>query len=414
MNKDLTPSSRPTFKGKLRRISIISVVIAMLIVWLLLSVASMLTLKQFAQRNLELLAVTVSYSLEAAVVFRDSASANEMLSVLGRQGQFTAAKVVDSEGRELIHWQAEKPSQHDMVGSLVMGWLYPHPIRQPIWHNGKIIGEMRLIGTDATVTLFVWLALGVLTACILLASVIVLGISHHLHGDIDAALQNITDVVHDVRSKRNFSRRVSPEKIEEFHLFAQDFNSLLDEMEDWQIQLQLKMASLQKTALQDSLTGLANRAVFRTALDRLIEDADTLKNSALLFMDGDNFKIINDTWGHAAGDAVLKEVAQRLQMFANTRHLAFRLGGDEFAILLHAVSNERQAAGVLRQLKEMVEQPILLPGGHWITMTLSIGVALAKDIMSAESLMETADRNMYIEKHKHRELLTKQHQRDSL
>ncbi|SQC91476.1 Probable diguanylate cyclase YfiN [Cedecea neteri] len=75
---------------------------------------------------------------------------------------------------------------------------------------------MRLIGTDATVTLFVWLSLGVLTACILLASVIALGISRHLHRDIDAALQNITDVVHDVRSNRNFSRRVSPEKIEEF------------------------------------------------------------------------------------------------------------------------------------------------------------------------------------------------------
>lgn len=414
MNKDLTTSSRPTFKGTLRRISIISVVIAMLVVWLLLSVASMLTLKQYAQKNLELLAVTVSHSLEAAVVFRDGTAANETLSVLGKQGQFTAAKVVDANGQELTHWQADKPSQHDMVGGLVTRWLYPHPIRQPIWHNGKIIGEMRLIGTDATVTLFVWLSLGVLTACILLASVIALGISRHLHRDIDAALQNITDVVHDVRSNRNFSRRVSPEKIEEFHLFAQDFNSLLDEMEEWQKQLQLKNASLQKTALQDSLTGLANRAAFRTALDKLIADHETLQNSALLFMDGDNFKFVNDTWGHAAGDAVLIEVAKRLQVFANTRHLAFRLGGDEFAMLLHSVNNKEQASSVLEQLKEMVEQPILLPGEHWVTMTLSIGVALAKDITSAESLMETADRNMYIEKHKQRELLIKPPQRDTL
>ncbi|VEB95743.1 Probable diguanylate cyclase YfiN [Cedecea lapagei] len=412
MNKDLTASSRPTFKGTLRRISIISVVIAMLIVWLLLSVASMLTLKQYAQKNLQLLAVTVSHSLEAAVVFRDGAAANDTLALLGKQGQFTAAKVVDSDGQELTHWQAEKSSESNMVGGLVTRWLYPHPIRQPIWHNGKIIGEMHLTGTDATVTLFVWLSLGVLTACIVLASIIALGISRHLHGDIDAALQNITDVVHDVRSNRNFSRRVLPEKIEEFHLFAQDFNSLLDEMEEWQRQLQLKNASLQKSALQDPLTGLANRAAFRTKLNKLIEDTDKLRHSALLFMDGDNFKFINDTWGHAAGDAVLIEVARRLLAFANDRYLAFRLGGDEFAMLLNAVSTQGEAEAVLKHLKEMVEQPILLPGEQRVTMTLSIGVALAKDITSAESLMETADRNMYIEKHKQRELPTKQHQKD--
>ncbi|SQC91477.1 Probable diguanylate cyclase YfiN [Cedecea neteri] len=127
MNKDLTTPSRPTFKGTLRRISIISVVIAMLAVWLLLSVASMLTLKQYAQKNLELLAVTVSHSLEAAVVFRDGTAANETLAVLGKQGQFTAAKVVDVNGQEITHWQADKPSQHDMVGGLVTRWLYPQP-----------------------------------------------------------------------------------------------------------------------------------------------------------------------------------------------------------------------------------------------------------------------------------------------
>lgn len=83
-------------------------------------------------------------------------------------------------------------------------------------------------------------------------------------------------------------------------------------------------------------------------------------------------------------------------------------------MLLHSVNSEEQASSVLEQLKEMVEQPIRLPGEHWVTMTLSIGVALAKDITSAESLMETADRNMYREKHKQRELLIKPPQRDTL
>ena len=83
-----------------------------------------------------------------------------------------------------------------------------------------------------------------MTGSILLASVIALMLTHSLHRGIVAALQSITEVVHDIRENRHFSRRVPEERIEEFHLFAQDFNSLLGEMEDWQRQLQAKNAQL--------------------------------------------------------------------------------------------------------------------------------------------------------------------------
>jgi diguanylate cyclase (GGDEF)-like protein len=408
MNKDSSISSRPTFKRTLRRISITSVLITMLTAWMLLSVASMLTLKQYAQKNLELLSATVSQSLEAAVVFRDGAAAHETLASLGKQGQFTAAQILDAGGIELTHWKLNAGSQKDVVGGLVSKWLFPRPIEQPILHNGKLVGEMRLTGNDTTVTHFVWISLGVLTACMLLASAIALFISRHLHRGLDDALQNITDVVHDVRTNRNFARRVSPEKIEEFHRFALDFNSLLDEMEEWQKQLQLKNASLQKTAMHDPLTGLANRAAFRAALEKLIAPEHGKQNGALLFMDGDNFKFINDTWGHAAGDLVLIEVAKRLLQFSSNQHQAFRLGGDEFAVILHSTADSTAADEALQRLKNIVEQPISLLNGQDITMTLSVGIALSRGMTSIESLMETADRNMYIEKHKQRQPLINQ------
>lgn len=118
--------------------------------------------------------------------------------------------------------------------------------------------------------------------------------------------------MHDIRENRHFSRRVPEERIEEFHLFAQDFNSLLGEMEDWQRQLQAKNAQLLRSSLHDPLTGLANRAAFRNALAELMQNEVDHQTSALLFLDGDNFKLINDNWGHAAGDKVLMEVASRL------------------------------------------------------------------------------------------------------
>ncbi len=89
MNKDFSQTPRPTFKRALRRISVISVVISMTLVWLLLSTASIFTLKQYAQKNLELTAATMGRSLEAALVFGDSAAAEETLASLGKQGQIS-------------------------------------------------------------------------------------------------------------------------------------------------------------------------------------------------------------------------------------------------------------------------------------------------------------------------------------
>ncbi|EPG8632048.1 diguanylate cyclase domain-containing protein [Klebsiella pneumoniae] len=288
MNKDFSQTPRPTFKRALRRISVISVVISMTLVWLLLSTASIFTLKQYAQKNLELTAATMGRSLEAALL-----------------------------------------------------------------------------------------------------------LTHSLHRGIVAALQSITEVVHDIRENRHFSRRVPEERIEEFHLFAQDFNSLLGEMEDWQRQLQAKNAQLLRSSLHDPLTGLANRAAFRNALAELMQNEVDHQTSALLFLDGDNFKLINDNWGHAAGDKVLMEVASRLMTFAGKRHLAWRLGGDEFAVLLREVRSEAEVQALCQALTEQFLPPFNLHNGHSATLSLSVGYALAWEHATAESLQELADQNMY-------------------
>lgn len=94
MDKDFFPTTRPTFKRTLRRINMISVLVTMLLIWLLLCVASVLTLKQYAQKNLDLTAATMTHSLEAALVFSDGVAATETLAALGRQGQLDRKSVV--------------------------------------------------------------------------------------------------------------------------------------------------------------------------------------------------------------------------------------------------------------------------------------------------------------------------------
>ena len=395
MDNDNSLNKRPTFKRALRNISITSIFITMMLIWLLLSVTSVLTLKQYAQKNLALTAATMTYSLEAAVVFADGPAATETLAALGQQGQFSTAEVRDKQQNILASWHYTRKDPGDTFSNFISHWLFPAPIIQPIRHNGETIGEVRLTARDSSISHFIWFSLAVLTGCILLASGIAITLTRHLHNGLVEALKNITDVVHDVRSNRNFSRRVSEERIAEFHRFALDFNSLLDEMEEWQLRLQAKNAQLLRTALHDPLTGLANRAAFRSGINTLMNNSDARKTSALLFLDGDNFKLINDNWGHAAGDKVLMEVASRLMTFAGKRHLAWRLGGDEFAVLLREVRSEAEVQALCQALTEQFLPPFNLHNGHSATLSLSVGYALAWEHATAESLQELADQNMY-------------------
>jgi len=406
MNKEFTSTSRPTFKRTLRRISMISVVITMTLIWLLLSIASVVTLKQYAQKNLELTSATMSRSLEASLVFNDAAAATETLAMLGKQGQFAVAEVLDAQGKRFAHWSWNPNDNPDALGTLVSRRLFPTPAVQPVLHNGHAIGEVRITARDSLISHFIWMSFAVLTGCILFAAFVALSITQSLHNGIVNALQNITDVVHDVKSNRNFSRRVEEERIEEFHRFGQDFNSLLDEMEEWQLKLQARNAQLMRTAMHDPLSGLANRAAFRNSIAALMKDSSAQTNSALLFLDGDDFKLINATWGHAAGDCVLIEVANRMVEFGAKRHQSYRLGGDEFAMILYGVHSATDVQQLCAALSQQFLRPYDLHNGNTANMSLSIGFALTWENTSVEALLEQADRNMYLVKNQRTKIIS--------
>ncbi len=130
-----------------------------------------------------------------------------------------------------------------------------------------------------------------------------------------------------------------------------------------------------------------------------MKDNSACSSSALLFLDGDNFKYINDTWGHAAGDRVLIEVAKRLAEFAGNRYQTYRLGGDEFAMVLYGVHSEYEVQRICAALSQLFNRPFELHNGQRITISLSIVFALTWEFTSAEKLQERADRNMYQAKH---------------
>ena len=153
---------------------------------------------------------------------------------------------------------------------------------------------------------------------------------------------------------------------------------------------------LAQLANYDSLTGLFNRRRFQDELQRELEAALRYETSgALLFIDLDQFKFVNDSLGHQAGDELLKGVALLLRHRLRKTDILARLGGDEFAVILPHVSEE-QAKTVGRELLDLLRQHVFTVAGQSVTVTASIGVALFPGQgATAEILLTRADMAMY-------------------
>jgi diguanylate cyclase (GGDEF)-like protein len=155
-------------------------------------------------------------------------------------------------------------------------------------------------------------------------------------------------------------------------------------------------AELERRALHDPLTGLANRVLFRDRLQHAL--ARRFQSVAVLFLDLDDFKIVNDTSGHEAGDEVLSAVAESLRRTVRPADTVARLGGDEFAVLLEDSPDVYAAGLVAGRLISALERPISI-AGHQHLIGASIGISLGSSPLStAEDLMRDADIAMYIAK----------------
>jgi diguanylate cyclase (GGDEF)-like protein/PAS domain S-box-containing protein len=165
---------------------------------------------------------------------------------------------------------------------------------------------------------------------------------------------------------------------------------------DLERELLMQQKELEQLANYDALTQLPNRALF---LDRLRQALWRAQRSgqavALLFLDLDGFKLVNDTLGHNTGDELLKAIAERLALLVRAGDTVARLGGDEFTIILNDLSRPQDAGLVAQKALESLAQPFLLEG-HELFVSASIGIAVyPNDGGDAEVLIQHADTAMY-------------------
>ena len=156
------------------------------------------------------------------------------------------------------------------------------------------------------------------------------------------------------------------------------------------------LKDLFKSANYDKLTGLANRAMFYTRLEKIISYAERYNEQfAILFIDIDGFKIVNDTLGHDVGDKLLQQIASRLKEITRDSDLVSRLGGDEFILLIRNITTPTDATGIAKKVVKYISTEFEIPP-HFVNVGASIGISVyPENGKTSDLLIQKADKAMY-------------------
>jgi len=394
MKFDKLKHDKSSIRNKLRKISTINSAVILLLCWLLLSSTSLIFIKNYEKCNLDLIGSTLSTTLTAATVFADSYDARNKIERFGNEGMYDSAKLVTRDNIVLAKWHAQR-EQTGWFSRLLREWIYLKPLNVNIIHADVVVGTLTLEGTVTGAVSFLQYSFMILSVGMLCVLIISLMLSEFLHRGIIASLRTITSSIHYVIHSGDFSLRIPGGPIREFQLFSDDLNSLLMEMQSLKASLMRDNRSLAAKALSDPLTGLANRSAFSARLTQRLDQPDDHERFALLFLDGDRFKSINDNWGHAAGDEVLKAIGSRLLSLATEQDVVARLGGDEFAMLVNSRTSEAQLQQLMQRINDTIGERILITDDMPVTTSVTIGYAWSRPGDTVESILERADMNMY-------------------
>lgn len=388
---------RPTLGSVIGRGHLIVALVAITMASVSLTLLGLLALRVYADHNLHLIARSINYTVEAAVVFDDSAAATEALALIASTEEVADAQVLNEHGRLLARWQRPQTGLLSELEVHIAKAFLEKPISLPIVHQGQNVGRIVLAGHGGSLLRFLLSGLAGIILCTAVSAWVALYLARRQLRAITGPLRSLAEVAHAARSERALDRRVPPAAIAELDNLANDFNALLDELESWQTHLQSENETLAHQASHDSLTGLPNRAFFEGRLIRALRNAGKLNEQvAVLYLDSDRFKGINDNFGHAAGDAVLTAVATRVRAQLREDDLVARLGGDEFAVLLAPLHKAEDAERIAEKIIASMEVPIQLPGNASVLTSLSIGIAVYPDHGATPgTLLHAADAAMY-------------------
>ncbi|HEX3661332.1 MAG TPA: EAL domain-containing protein [Acidobacteriaceae bacterium] len=353
------------------------------------------------QNRLASLADIVGQNSAAALVFDDPAAAVEVLHALGAENSVVSACLYQSAGHLFAQYEQQEgvrtcPARMQDEPERNPGFLR---VRRTIARRGDLAGTL-FLQSDLREIEQRWRHLLQVTGWLLLVSLLVGGVAGSLLqrrisrpvGLLAAAMRRVTE-------HQDFSARVQPSGCDEITRLGTGFNSMLQELERQASEKRAFAAQLQHQALNDDLTGLPNRRLLSDRLNHALAVARRQQlQVALVYIDLDGFKLVNDSLGHAIGDLLLRQVANRLQSRVRRSDTLARLGGDEFAVVLTEASAGNDAAQVATALLDALTLPFIVED-HEIAISASIGISLFPENGATPMLLlQQADSAMYAAK----------------
>lgn len=312
----------------------------------------------------------------------------------------------DAKGMPILHFskladphvdiQTDKPHQIRVVDDL---FLYEEIVR----FQGEKVGVVSYAISNKKYEVLVSELTQLIVLSIPVALTFAVFLSLWLQGIFVFPLQRLMATIKDITQAQTYSKRIVIDEADksEFAALGWHFNALLERMNKTLKEVEESKTHAQELAYYDELTGLANRRLLTEHMEYILDISKREhRHGALLFIDLDNFKTLNDSRGHAAGDDLLKQVAESLKQIFRAADTIARLGGDEFVILSgHLEDSEEDAINqvhsLMLKLRHVLGEKFIVQGESY-HLTASVGITTFPSMAdSPEVLMKQADTAMY-------------------
>ncbi|OBP13530.1 hypothetical protein A5320_18405 [Rheinheimera sp. SA_1] len=364
------------------------------------------------QNNALASAQVLGSSIAAALVFNDTKSAQQELQTFSRGTDLLAVQVLQNDQTLFVQWQQPDlpqtltpPAIWPQKVNVVSGWQQ-YQIQLPIMFKQELVGLL-LVQLSLKNLQHQVMALIALMALITLLMLALASRGLRLvQKRVLSPIVELAALAEQAARDNDYSVRGVVRRNDEVGRLTERINELFTQVAANQFWLKQQLADERQTGQQlkqlahhDSLTGLPNRLYFQQQLSSSIQQAlQHQKIMALMFIDLDNFKTVNDSFGHDYGDEVLQMVSTRMQQVLREHDVLCRLGGDEFAVLLTELGDIRHAESLADRLIAAVRQPMFIRE-QLMPVGATIGLAFCPlDAAEPAMLLQKADEAMYAAK----------------
>ncbi|MGB5306475.1 MAG: EAL domain-containing protein [Gammaproteobacteria bacterium] len=394
--------------------------------------ADRINAQQAVSENLSTLAEIIAANSSAAILFGDRVAAQETLGFLELQGHIQGAAIFGLDGETFAAYR--KPGlditipDPELQPVNVLFWDSHIELLTRIVVEGEHIGFVYLQSDMEVIRERLTWFLNIVGIVLLVSLLVTFGLSARMQRIITHPLLRLSETARNITTDKNYSLRVTGEGTDEIGTLIVDFNVMLNEIQSRDKELiehrsmleervalrteEIEIANQQLASAKeqaesvakrmeyyahhDALTGLPNRILFNDRIDTALAHAQRQQSMlALLFLDLDRFKVINDSLGHAVGDQLLRVVSRRIRKCLRTDDTVARLGGDEFMVLLTDIKSSADAGRIGNKIIDSLVKPASC-NGHELHITTSIGVSIYPfDGLDTDTLVKNSDVSMY-------------------